>query len=46
MEKIKNSNNKTVCQVNRSEKMVEIIQKGFKTLIYFLDDGTVKIINQ
>lgn len=46
MYKVKNKNNKTVCCINKAHKIVEIINKGRKTTIYFLNDGTVKIINE
>ncbi len=45
MEVIKNIKGKTVCRVNSTNKTVEIVQKGFKTVIQFMEDGSMKIIN-
>ena len=45
MEIIKNNNNKTVCRADWNEKSVEIVQKGYKTVVKFLDDGSIRVIN-
>jgi len=45
MTSIKNANGKFVCQVDKSTRTVEIVHKGFKTLICFLADDKVKIVN-
>jgi hypothetical protein len=45
MEVIKNGNGKTVCRADASNKIVEIVQRGFKTVIQFMEDGTMKVIN-
>ncbi|WP_169797618.1 hypothetical protein [Neobacillus fumarioli] len=45
MEVIKNGNGKTVCRADSSNKIVEIVHKGFKTVIQFMEDGTMKVIN-
>lgn len=45
MEVIKNANGKTVCYADARSKTVEIVQKGFKTVIRFLSDGTYEIVN-
>ena len=45
MEVIKNGNGKTVCRAGASNKIVEIVQRGFKTVIQFMEDGTMKVIN-
>jgi len=45
MRDIKNSKGKLVCRLDEKATIVEIVQKGCKTLIHFKPDGTVKIIN-
>lgn len=45
MEKVKNSADKLVCQIDKQKKLVEIVQKGCKTTIRFFDNGYVEIIN-
>lgn len=45
MEEIKNLMDKLVCRVDKSNRIVEIVSKGYKTIIHFFDDGNVKIIN-
>ncbi len=45
MQEVRNSENKLVCCINKVQKTVEIMIKGCKTTIKFLDDGTVKIVN-
>ena len=45
MQNVKNSDGKTICQVDDQGKLVEILHKGVKTLIKFLPDGNVEIIN-
>ena len=45
MEVIKNGNGKTVCRADASNKIVEIVQRGFKTVSQFMEDGTMKVIN-
>ena len=45
MEVIKNIKGKTVWRVDSTNKTVEIVQKGFKTVIQFMEDGSMKIIN-
>lgn len=42
---IRNANNKLVCQVDKKSKIVEIIIKGFKTVIRFTEDGEVEVKN-
>lgn len=46
MDKIKNIDGKTVCFVDKNKKTVEIIEKGFKTIITFLPNNTYQIINE
>lgn len=45
MEVIKNSNGKTVCYADSQNKVIEIVHKGFKTIIRFLPDGTYETLN-
>ena len=45
MEEIRNSSNKLVCRLDKARRVVEIVIKGCKTTIRFLDDGTVEIEN-
>lgn len=45
MDRIKNEDGKTVCFVDKKTKAVEIIKKGYKTIITFLPDDSYKIIN-
>ena len=44
MDVIKNGNGKTVCRADASNKIVEIVQRGFKTVIQFMEHGTMKVI--
>jgi len=46
MEVIKNGNGKTVCYVSSESRMIEIVQKGFITIIQFLEDGTMSVENK
>ena len=45
MKVIRNGNKKTVCRADATQKSVEIKQKGFKTVITFLEDNKMKVIN-
>lgn len=46
MKRIKNNDNKTVCMIDSTMKIVEIVQKKkYKTTIQFLKDGAVRVIN-
>lgn len=45
MKKIKNANKKTVCTADADKKTVEIVRKGYKTVIRFMPDGSIKVIN-
>lgn len=45
MEDVRNGCNKLVCQIDRANKIVEIVIKGCKTTICFKPDGTVEIKN-
>ncbi|MEG2935542.1 MAG: hypothetical protein RR844_03530 [Clostridium sp.] len=45
MEIIKNFKGKTVCHADSKNRTVEIIQKGFRTIIQFMEDGSMRIIN-
>lgn len=45
MEKVKNAVGKLVCQIDKQQKLVEIVHKGYTTLIRFCADGHVEITN-
>jgi len=45
MEEVRNAANRLVCQIDKQNKVVEIVIKGYKTTIRFLTDGSVEIIN-
>jgi hypothetical protein len=45
VENIKNAADKLVCRLDKQQKLVEIVHKGYKTTIRFNDDGTVEITN-
>jgi len=45
MRPIKNANKKTVCGVDVATKTVVIVHKGFKTVVRFMANGRVEIIN-
>ena len=45
MQTIKNANGKTVCQADASKRTMEIVHKGFKTTVIFLNNGKMKVVN-
>ena len=45
MTSIKNLANKLVCKLDTTDKTVEIVTSGYKTIIQFLENGDVKILN-
>ena len=45
MEEVRNVKGKLVCQIDQKNRVVEIVQKGCKTYIRFMADGTAEIIN-
>ena len=45
MKEIKNSNGKLVCKVDEKNKIIEIVQKGYKTVQQFLENGTLVVLN-
>lgn len=45
MKQVKNANGKLVCQVDESKMIVEIVHKGFKTIVRFTADGRVEVLN-
>ena len=45
MTKIRNLGGKLVCRLDEKAGLVEIVAKGFKTLIKIKPDGTAEIIN-
>lgn len=46
MTKIRNANGKLVCCVDERSKTVEIVHKGYKTILKFNSDGSLTVINQ
>lgn len=45
MQEVRNGSNRLVCCIDKAKRLVEIVIKGERTLIEFLDDGNVKIQN-
>ena len=45
MQRIKNSAGKLVCCIDPTKKIVEIVHKGRRTIIRFLDNGTYNVNN-
>ena len=45
MQTIKNSVGKTICRVDTQDMLVEILHKGIKTLIRFLPNGEVEVLD-
>ena len=45
MEDVRNACDKLVCRIDKVERIVEIVMKGYKTTIRFKLDGTVEIKN-
>lgn len=45
MEEIRNLDGKLVCRVDEKAKVIEIVHKNYKTLIYFKPDGTTEVVN-
>lgn len=45
MKTIKNGNGKTVCHADEHNRTVEIVHKGYKTTIVFLENGTMRVTN-
>ena len=45
MKEIKNSNGKLVCKVDEKNKIIEIVHKGYKTVLQFLENGTLVVLN-
>lgn len=46
MQEIRNSANKLVCRIDKQMKICEIVIKGCKTTIQFLNDGQVIVTNK
>ena len=44
MKSVNNTNGKLVCKVDEEKKTVEIVKKGFKTVLRFTNDG-LEIVN-
>lgn len=45
MQEVRNAMDKLVCLIDKEQKTVEIVVKGYKTTIQFYDDGKVRIVN-
>lgn len=45
MQDVRNVADRLVCRIDKSSRTVEIVIKGYKTTISFLDDGQVLIKN-
>ena len=45
MKQVRNADGRLVCQVDEVGKAVEILVKGFKTVIRFAANGRVEIVN-
>ena len=45
MQTIKNAIGKTVCRADASNRTVEIVHKGIKTTVTFLENGKMKVEN-
>lgn len=45
MREIRNSMDRLVCMIDEKNKTVEIVMKGCKTTIQFLENNSVKVIN-
>ena len=45
MQTIKNAIGKTVCRADARNRKVEIVHKGCRTTITFLENGTYKVTN-
>ena len=45
MQDVRNGADKRVCRIDKTSKTVEIVLKGFKTIVRFLDNGQVLIEN-
>ena len=42
---IRNIQGKLICRIDDKARIVEIVHKDSKTLIYFKTDGTAEVIN-
>jgi hypothetical protein len=45
MDEVRNLADKLVCRIDKNSKVIEIVSKGYKTIVYFLSNGQVKVIN-
>ena len=45
MQTIKNAIGKTVCRADASNRKVEIVHKGIKTTVTFLENGKMRVEN-
>lgn len=46
MQNIKNANGKLICKVDSDSKVIEIVFKGYKTIIQFFENGKMQVINE
>lgn len=46
MTEIKNANGKLVCKLDQKSRTIEIVSKGFKTSIRFLESGELVVLNE
>lgn len=46
MQRVTNLIGKTVCYVDKDKKVVEIVHKGYTTIITFTADGKVEVVNK
>lgn len=45
MKEIKNGNGKLVCKADEKNKIIEIVHKGHKTILQFLENGKLVVLN-
>jgi hypothetical protein len=45
MQQIRNAQNRLICYADGVHKIVEIVIKGSKTTIQFLDGNLIKVVN-
>jgi len=46
VQNVRNAEGKLVCRIDEQDRTVEIVHKGYTTLIRFKPDGTVEIFNK
>ena len=45
MKDIKNKNGKLVCKVDERNRLIEIVHKGHKTILQFLENGKLVVLH-